>query len=167
MLNQDVFDQGIAMLMQTYRNLSLTEKQILTMRMLLSDVDDEPYMMGVTRVCRECREIYPGTNITALIRQEVDKFQDVDRLSPEEAWACVMRAVQKVGYTGKPIFRSKQVEQAVDCIGWREICFTQNEQLGVTRAHFMRAFEAYEARRENEQINCEIVSILAERKMIK
>lgn len=63
----------------------------------------------------------------------------------EEAWGTVLRAVRQRGYMKIPIFKSPITQQAVDALGWREICMSQAGDTGV-RAHFFRTYTAYQVR---------------------
>jgi secreted PhoX family phosphatase len=71
------------------------------------------------------------------------------RLTPAEAWQLVVREVQRVGYYGQPDL-PLLVRQAVDCLGWTEICRSENVE--VTRAHFMRVFEQLVTRQRRQAV---------------
>jgi hypothetical protein len=88
--------------------------------------------------------------------------------SPAEAWEMVGRVVRKYGY-----YREKeglaslppQVREAVRCIGWKEICLS--EDIEVVRAQFFRVYEQYANRKREEAVIPspvrEIIGQLAER----
>jgi hypothetical protein len=63
------------------------------------------------------------------------------RLSAEMAWAEVLRQVHKVGMYSRPAFDSPVIQRAVDAVGWREICHSEEGDPAI-RAHFYRSFEA-------------------------
>jgi hypothetical protein len=71
------------------------------------------------------------------------------RLTPAEAWQLVLREVQHVGYYGRPNL-PPLVRQAVDCLGWHDICLSENVE--VTRAHFMRVFEQLATRQRRQAV---------------
>lgn len=71
------------------------------------------------------------------------------RLTPAEAWQLVVREVQRVGFYGQPDL-PLLVRQAVDCLGWTDICRSENVE--VTRAHFMRVFEQLVARHRRQAV---------------
>jgi hypothetical protein len=67
-----------------------------------------------------------------------------------EAWGDVLAVVRRVGRYREPRFTDPAVAQAVQAIGWREICDSENPE--ATRAHFARAYEsaAAESRRTGQ-----------------
>lgn len=64
--------------------------------------------------------------------------------SPEEAWSEVMSQIRAVGSYGNPSWSCLAVRQAVDALGWRNIC--ASEEIGIERAHFYRTYQAYRER---------------------
>jgi hypothetical protein len=71
------------------------------------------------------------------------------RLTPAEAWQLVLREVQRTGFYGRPSL-PLLIQQAVDCLGWTDICLSENVE--VTRAHFMRVFEQLVTRQRRQAI---------------
>lgn len=115
-----------------------TPQQSGLMYNMLADLTAEQFLKGVKIFCLKHKEIYPNTNIIAYIREYA--FIDQNRLSAAEAWGEVICQVESIGYYGKPVFSTPIIEKAVKCVGWRNICMSEN--IGVERAHFMRAYES-------------------------
>lgn len=59
------------------------------------------------------------------------------KMTAAEAWKLVLQEVRRVGYYGRPSL-PPLVQDAVDCLGWREICTSEEPE--VVRAHFFRVF---------------------------
>jgi hypothetical protein len=59
--------------------------------------------------------------------------------SPLEAWGVVKEAIRKVGSYRLPQFEDPIIAKAVDCIGWRELCLSENQI--ADRAHFSKIYE--------------------------
>jgi len=104
---------------------------------MLSDLTDAEFISGIKSFCFAHKDIYPGTNIIAHIRHYA--FTDPNRKTAQEAWGKVLREVSRIGSYGQPVFSTPEIKQSVDCVGWRDICLSQN--IGVERAHFMRAYD--------------------------
>ncbi len=104
---------------------------------MLNDLTDEQFVNGMKAFCFAHKEIYPTTNIIAHIRHYA--LTDPDRKTSAEAWGKILRQVSSVGSYGTPEFSSPKIKQAVECVGWRDICMSEN--IGVERAHFMRAYD--------------------------
>ena len=80
------------------------------------------------------------------LRRSVYRVMHPDAITPGEAWQQVMREISRVGSYGTPRFDDQRVAAAVNAVGWRAICMS--EVVGVERAHFMRAYEAFVNRDE-------------------
>jgi hypothetical protein len=67
-------------------------------------------------------------------------------LSPsrEQAWIEVQYAIAHKGHTGKPEWTHDAVSEAVRCIGWTNLCLSQNQE--TTRAHFFKAYDGISQR---------------------
>lgn len=138
LVSKDYFLKGMKIIETHYRNQSWSKDQAMMMYEMLSDMTGEQFQKGVKTFCLKHKEIYPNTNIIAYIREY--GFVDQNRMSATEAWGEVLKWVSKVGSYGKPEFSDETVAKAVECIGWRDICSSEN--VGVERAHFMRAYES-------------------------
>jgi hypothetical protein len=86
----------------------------------------------------------------AELREIVLRLSSVSGRRPNaaEAWGDVMAEVRRVGSYRQPVFSDELVARAVEIIGWRELCLSEN---GVAdRAHFFRVYEQL-VRREAEE----------------
>ena len=95
----------------------------------------------------------------AEIKAAADSFSPKAYIpDPDQAWLEVMTQIQSVGSYGIPKFSHQAIKDAVDVIGWWNLCASEN--IGVERAHFMRVYEAVKKRNEEQQLNLQVVSIL-------
>ncbi len=81
----------------------------------------------------------------------------------DQAYAEVLEAVRRIGYTGSPEWSHPAVAQAVRAVGgWRAICESDNEP--ALRAHFAQMYRSASARitRESEVVAPAISRRLAE-----
>lgn len=69
--------------------------------------------------------------------------------TPEEAWGIVRRAVNRIGSYQVAAFDCDEIQQAVDALGWRNICLDENET--ATRARFCAAMQSFCARRMQDE----------------
>lgn len=81
-------------------------------------------------------EMFPSA---ALVRREVLRQGGLMAPTAGEGWWQVMTMVREVGRYGRPQFANPAVQKAVEAIGWREICDSDNQ--GVLRAHFFKVYE--------------------------
>lgn len=70
-----------------------------------------------------------------------------------EAWGEVIKAIQSVGYYGKPKFSHEAITTAVNNIGWQDICTTPNEGTNTLRAQFRRAYQLAAQRQKDNRDN--------------
>ena len=113
----------------------------------LSDLSDREFLQAIGHIISVEKNIYPGTNVIALIREKA-KVQN--SLSAAEAWGIVQHEITRTGSYGKPDLKEPIVEQAVDIIGWQNLC--RSEAIGVERAHFLRIYETLLKRRAEDQM---------------
>ena len=57
-----------------------------------------------------------------------------------EAWADVQAEIRRVGHAGQPDFSHILVAKAVEMLGWRYLCLSENPV--ADRAHFVQAYQA-------------------------
>lgn len=136
-ISTEVLAKGLRIIEGHFPKLNMTKDQIDVWRVMLSDLNNEQFIRGVKTFCLAHREIYPTTNVIAHIRQYA--LTDPNRKTSAEAWGEVLREVSRVGFYGEPRFSTDEVKRAVDCVGWKAICLS--EQIGVERAHFMKAYD--------------------------
>jgi len=109
---------------------------------MLADLTSEQFIQGIKSFCFAHKEIYPNTNVIAHIRHYA--LADPNRKTAAEAWGEVLSEVSRVGSYGAPQFTTSEIHRAIECVGWRDICLS--EQIGVERAHFMRAYDGINER---------------------
>lgn len=150
----EIFDQGIGLLIATFRDLKVSKEQIKTWRILLSEIEDEPFMNGILRVCKNHEQIFQGTNIVALIRREVI-LSDDGLQTAEEAWREVQEQIISVGCDRNPDL-CQLAQSVVETIGWKNLCFSNVHDLIMQRAHFFRIYEAFKKLDDDENLNADV-----------
>lgn len=111
---------------------------------LLIDLSDEKFLNAIQSICQSKVNIYPGTNVIAMIRE---KALSQDRLLlPAEAFEIVMREISNVGNYGTPRFNDPVVQKTVNAMGWKELCRSDTEDINIVRSQFMKIFETFQSR---------------------
>jgi hypothetical protein len=155
-MDKDSFREAMVILFKHFPNLSPDKEQQRMWKALLSDLEPDQLVGAVLSICRDRQEIYPNTNIVALIRDYANKFNGPG-LSAEEGWGQVIGQ-----YNGSKPNVSEITKQAVELMGgWHYIGMTQEKDLGVMRAHFYRAFEALQRREKVQVENTQIDNLLS------
>ena len=65
-----------------------------------------------------------------------------------EAWGEFKREVHRTGYYGTPQFSHPLIQRAIDIMGWREMCLSEDPE-GVLRGQFLKIYATLD-QRENE-----------------
>jgi hypothetical protein len=74
----------MAILLSCFQNLQLPkEKADVIFRFLEDQTTDEDFIQGIKKLCREVRDIYPTTNLVALI---LEKSREVDDALRVRKW---------------------------------------------------------------------------------
>lgn len=144
MKSKEVFQKGMGLLQATFPDKAL---DLDVYWELLGDIDDGVFLLAIKDLCSTTREIYPNTNMIALIRE---KGMSRNKLTAGEAWAVVLGEVSRTGSYGYPRFDDPIVAKAVDCIGWRTICLST--MIGVERSHFIKVYDQLKERDHNERV---------------
>lgn len=82
----------------------------------------------------------------------------------DQAYVLVLREVSRVGAWGEPRFEHGAIRDAVDAIGWRELCLTDRGDASALRAHFHRAYEAARKRRTDPGHAALVAGVVSELK---
>lgn len=134
-MTREAYIQGMALLMKSFR-LDPDQQTLKVWEMALQDVDDREFERAVILLMRTRER--PPINMAAAILKEIE----AENFSAEEAWGKVLQEIGRTGYYGEPKFEDPAIAKAVQAMGWKEICNTPNREMGVTRAHFYRTYEA-------------------------
>lgn len=83
-----------------------------------------------------------------------------------EAWGEVIKAIQSVGYYGKPKFSHEAITAAVNNIGWQDICTTPSDGTNTLRSQFRRAYQLAAQRQKDNRDN-EVLGISPSNEKLK
>lgn len=121
---------------------------------LTKDLDPECFLRSVQAICQEHKELYPGTNIVALIRHKVVDLQ-LKIPSPEQAWEMVVKAFdcQSSNLVDQPI-----ISRAVDSVGGIDSIRHRyrvdiDADPGIVRAQFIKQYSAIANREHTEAVS--------------
>ena len=138
LISDETYSKGMLMLSNQFPNVILNEERVTMWGQMVSDMTDEQFIKGVKTFCLNHKEIFPNTNVIAYIREY--GLIDKNRKNSAEAWGDVLLKVRHTGIYQTPTFTDELIKKAVDCVGWRDICLSEN--ISVERAHFLKAYDA-------------------------
>lgn len=133
----------IKIMVSAYPNTQITDATREAYVTMLRDVPLEILEAAVQQSMAES-EFLPTI---ARVREKAIAISRPHHVSSLEAWGIVKKALLEVGFYHSPNFDDPLIAKAVDCIGWRTLCSSENEP--ADRAHFSKLFESL-IRREEE-----------------
>ena len=145
----------------------LSEEQALASasayRASLQDLDSQAAAAAVTRLCATCDRL---PSIAAIRRAALEQAEGAARAGGE-AWGDVLAAIRRYGgyrAPGKDFqFQDPLTARAVDALGWRELCESEN---GVAdRARFIELYEGLVDRRRVEGVTASLPGAAAPRQI--
>ena len=78
-MKDKTFDEGMILLSTVFKGIDFARDTLRVYNRLLNDLDDENFEQAIIKICKELKEIYPGTNLIALIRETVNDIKDIER----------------------------------------------------------------------------------------
>lgn len=151
MNKQDIL-KAVAPLQLAY-NASLDDNRLRLYVEMLSDIPPQILEVAVKKLIMtnkflpsiaEIREVAYGIKGTISGTAAPDE---------SEAWGEVVKAIQSVGYYGKPKFSHEAITAAVNNIGWQDICTTPSEGTNTLRSQFRRAYQLAAQRQKDNRDN--------------
>lgn len=130
----------VALLQGAYPRQEFPDSTVEVYAMALVDLDYADVVEAVTRLVQTSRWL----PTIAEIRERVAEAR-LELPDPEMAWVEVRKAIQRYGvYQPLPPWSCDEVAQAVEIIGWRELC--TNPQTAASRARWIEAYRAIRLR---------------------
>lgn len=137
---------AVKMLLAAYPQSKADEATLAVYMATLADLNTDDLRRAVLWCIAHCKFM----PTVAEIREAAINSDEANRVPTSgEAWGEVMCQVRSVGNWGIPTFSSPTIERAVDAIGWREICLS--EEPGVIRGQFLKIYATFEGRAKDER----------------
>jgi hypothetical protein len=136
----------MAILTAAYPNFTINAETIEIYSRFLMDM---PFGLGEAIALKLISENKWFPSISE-IREAVIKIMPNEIPSTEEAWLEVMDNIRSVGSYGSPTFSNPLIGKAVNAIGWRELCLSDNPI--ADRAHFFKIYESYRNREVEDNL---------------
>ena len=154
MLKIDIFKKGIGCLTTAFPNHPINAEFYYQM---LSDLDPDLFIKAVLSVCNEQKEIYPGTNLIAIIRE---KSNGDNNLLAGEAYGVLMAEISRTGSYGIPKFSDPVLSKTVESMGWKSLCCSNVDEANITRAQFIKIYNSILNRKNSENLNKNIPALM-------
>lgn len=130
----------------TYPNVKISDGTPEAWYALLGDLDPKQAMLALQRVLMV--QQIPALPTPGAIRQEAANVADPDLPIAALAWGEVVQQIRHVGHWGRPSFTHPMIARAVEIMGWREMC--ASEEPDVVRGQFLKIYGALADREHKE-----------------
>jgi hypothetical protein len=135
---------GMGALLQAFPDRKFDNAAIFN---FVKDLTNEQFYKAIKKIVSTKTELYPGTNIIALI---LEYAVADDSVGAGEAWGRVRNAMSDIGSYGMPNFNYELIDETVRILGWRNLCMSENEI--ADRAHFMKIYDNIVIRNKNTKM---------------
>lgn len=132
-MDHKTFKQGMGLFVKSFPN-KIFDSDV--MWEFLKDLNDKNFLESISKIVMTVKDINSATNLIALIRD----FAIPENTSAGEAWGEVIKQISSIGSYGQPSFKDSLISQVVNCIGWRNLCLSEN--IAIERAHFLKIYES-------------------------
>jgi len=130
-LDETTFGKAMTILLAHFPKMDISHERAVVMYESLKDLRHEELIRGVRAFCLAHEEVYPGTNVIALIRKYA--LGHKMKKTALEAWQEVMEQIRKTCWPiHAPKFDDPLVKRVVDMIGYGDIANSQ--KIGVERS---------------------------------
>ena len=139
----------LAVLAAAFPRFEVDDLKVQVWHEMLGDLDYDVANIAIKKII--ILNTFPPA--IAEVRKTAIEISNSINITAAEAWGEVIRAVKKYGhYRAKEAIASMSpaTAQVVRCIGWSEICLT--EEPGVIRAHFLKMYDQIAAREQEKQL---------------
>jgi len=145
----------IGAMASTYPNVTVSDQTNLTYVRMLRDIPIDILAVAIEQCTSECKW-FPSV---AEIRDKAMTLTRTESVPAFEAWAKVVAEIGRIGLTETamidgvltdvgPEFADPIIAKAVDCIGWKALCNSENQI--ADRAHFAKVYDQLVARHEDD-----------------
>lgn len=151
MNKQDIL-KAVAPLQLAY-NASLDDNRLRLYVEMLSDIPPQILEVAVKKLIMTNKFLPSIAEIRETAYGIKGTISGTAAPDESEAWGEVIKAIQSVGYYGKPKFSHEAITAAVNNIGWQDICTTPTDGTNTLRSQFRRAYQLAAQRQKDNRDN--------------
>ena len=140
-MTKTTFKKGITIFTACVKDYPLDAEKAGVWFELLKDLGDEVFLKAVHTVCQTNRDIYPGTNIVALIREATQRGMETQIVL---AWDKFEKAFHKHCPQNSVVFDDLVIHQVIVALGgWDKLGDTVKTDWKWVRKDFERLYQIY------------------------
>lgn len=124
--------------------------------LILSDIPIPALKAGVMKCITTCKFLPSIAEIREASIAFYEDVTDSKQKTHAEAWNEVLKNIASVGYYGTPEWSAAEIKQAVESIGYINLCVMEQEQVPIYAAQFRGIYNQIcaqkQARKEHQKI---------------
>jgi hypothetical protein len=138
-MTPEAFKEGVGILSTTFPNLDIQGgRTLLVWQKLLDDIPDKAFLSAVLRLCREETQIYPGSNVVAMIRERA-----VGARAGIVALHLLEEAMRRYGAYVSVVLPDPVIHLVVARMGgWPKLCSMDLDEWKFLRRDFEKLYDA-------------------------
>ena len=140
----------LAVLAAAFPRFEVDDLKVQVWHEMIGDLDYGIASLAIKKLILE--STFPPS--IAEVRKAAVEIQAPEQTTGAQAWGEVIKAIRNFGHYREEealASLSPLTAQVVRCMGWREICMSQ-ESTGVLRGQFLRMYDQIVARKQKEQL---------------
>ncbi len=112
----------------------------------------------LSKVCRkmilESKFLPSVAEIVEASKSLIGTMDESSRMKPwAEAWQEIEYQMRTAFVYEKPVFSTKEIEKAVKCYGWKDLCETPSKDFSIAKAQLRDMYHQICARSKEEMVN--------------
>lgn len=136
-MNEDNFIQGIAFLKSAFPTKEINAKLYFE---ALKDISDEDFEKAILEIIQKTTDLYPGSNLIAMIREKVTGSTEDQALI---AWTQARGAILSHGYYRSVSFEDRVINGVIEGMGgWEKFSSMLLEEEPFRQKDFINLYEA-------------------------
>jgi len=146
------FSEGMAIFTACFKDFKVTDSQVKVWFKLLEGLDDNIFLKAVEHLASNLTNLYPGSNIVGLIKEEAGKIDGTGMSLDTKAMLAydkVIKAIHDVDAYGSPQFDDKIIHAVIERLGgWVKACSVIDTEKKWWRKEFEQAYKQYDGMRD-------------------
>lgn len=128
--------------------------RIATYVSVLSDIPTDILSKVCKKMVLESKFLPSVAEIVEASRSLIGSMDESQRVKPwAEAWQEIEHQLQTAFVYEKPVFSTPEIEKAVKCYGWHELCETPSKDFRIAKAQLRDMYSQVCARSKEESVN--------------
>jgi len=151
-MKKETFTKGLTIFAACFKDFNVKKEQTQVWFKLLENLPDDVFLQAVSKLAGSLTNLYPGSNIVGLIKEEAGKIDGTGMSLDTKAMLAydkVIKAIHDVDAYGSPQFDDKVIHAVIERLGgWVKACSILDTEKKWWRKDFELAYKQYDGMRD-------------------